>query len=178
MRRLLTTRVCIVKSSSSAVSCILLPGLAFPGLPATFSNTPSSAERLMLRPSCLILAALTALVACSDPTSTQPIQGQWGGHDASLVLSEATGALAYACGAGTVDSGWMLDRQGRFQGTGLHYFGGGPLPDTGRPPHPAAYRGLLQGNTLTLTVLLLDSPDTLGPFVMRRGGRVVSELCL
>jgi hypothetical protein len=131
----------------------------------------------MLRRS-LTLSALTVLVACGDPTSSRPIQGQWGGLDASLVLSEEIGTLAYPCGAGTIDSGWTLSRQGHLQGAGLHFFGGGPVPATGHPPHPAQYSGHLQGNTLTLTVRLLDSPDTLGPFVMRRGGPIVSELCL
>ena len=122
--------------------------------------------------------ALMALLACGVPTNSQPIQGQWGSVDASLVLSEATGTLSYSCGAGTVDSGWTLTRHGQFQGTGLHFFGGGPLPATGRPPHPTRYTGQVHGHTLTLTVLLLDSPDTLGPFTMRRGGPIVSELCL
>jgi hypothetical protein len=126
----------------------------------------------------LPLVVLMAGLACADPPSSPKIEGQWGGTDASLVLSEVGGTLAYACGAGTIDSGWTFTRKGQFQGTGLHFFGGGPMPTTGRPPHPARYAGEIQGEKLALTVLLLDSPDTLGPFVMRRGGPLISEFCL
>jgi len=131
----------------------------------------------MVRPP-LFLPALLLGLACRELPTGPGIQGQWGGRDASLLLTKSGGTLAYACGSGTIDSGWLLTSGGHFQATGLHFFGGGPLPDTGRTPHPARYAGELAGEKLALTVVLLDVPDTLGPFTMQRGGSLVSELCL
>lgn len=123
----------------------------------------------------LVLAA--AIFGCSGPTG--PVaHGQWGGTEASLSLARSGGTLGYACGEGTIDSGWTVTAGGQFRATGQHFFGGGPLPSQGHPPHPARYAGYLHGSRLTLTVILLDLPDTLGPFHLTRGGPWVTVECL
>lgn len=116
-------------------------------------------------------------LACTTLTGPRA-DGQWGGVEASLTLSRSGGAVAYPCGAGTIDSTWTLTRDGRFAGTGEHFYGGGPDPIQGRPPHPARYAGDVSGSQLTLTVIVLDVSDTLGPFHLTRGGPPVSEQCL
>lgn len=120
---------------------------------------------------------LVLAVACSAPTAPEP-EGTWGGTEASLTLSRSGGTLGYPCGAGSIDSSWSIDSGGRFTATGQHYFGGGPVPITGRPPHQARYTGRVDRDEFTLTVTLVDLSQVLGPFHMTRGGPAVSEICL
>jgi hypothetical protein len=123
------------------------------------------------------VSLLLTFVACSDPTAPEPA-GRWGGPDVSLLLAKSGGTLTYTCGAGTVDSGWTVRAAGRFSGAGQHFFGGGPVPPQGHPPHPAVYAGRLTGDQLVLTVTLTDLQQVLGPFTLRRGGPPVAELCV
>ena len=94
-----------------------------------------------------------------------------------MVLSRTGGSVNYQCGAGTIDSTWTLTADGTFTGTGLHYFGGGPVPSGGRQPHPARYVGHVTDDRLALSVVLTDLDQTLGPFQMVRDGPGVTELC-
>ena len=122
------------------------------------------------------LALLVAL-GCSSITGTELI-GSWGGSEASLVLTASGGSVTYPCGAGTIDSAWTVGPGGQFAASGLHYFGGGPVPPQGRPPHPARYSGEMRGDDLMLTVTLTDLGETLGPFHLVRGGPAVREQCV
>ena len=125
---------------------------------------------------CLALVA-TFVVACAS--SDAPVaEGSWGGQSASLVLERGGGVLGYSCGSGTMDATWTVSADGHLTGTGQHFFGGGPLPSGGRPPHPATYAGNIDGRVLVLTVTLTDLKQTLGPFTMVRGGPPVQEICL
>lgn len=124
-----------------------------------------------------LLLVLTAILACADPPAPEA-EGLWGGPVASLSLSRAGGALAYSCGAGTIDSMWTLSREGRFTATGKHFFGGGPVPPEGHPPHPARYTGRIDGSVMILTITVTDLVQTLGPFRLVRNGPVVRELCV
>ena len=121
--------------------------------------------------------SLALAIGCSSPTAPS-VLGSWGGTEASLTLARSGGALSYACGAGTIDSTWRLTPGGEFTGSGQHFFGGGPMPVQGRPPHPARYTGLVDGDQLTLTVTLTDLIQTLGPFHLVRGGPPVLEQCV
>jgi len=129
-----------------------------------------------MRVSLLVVTSLV-LFGCSS-VSEPNVVGNWGGTEASLALTAAGGSLSYQCGAGTVDSSWSLNDDGQFTASGLHYFGGGPVPAQGRPPHPARYTGRVQGERFVLTVTVTDVGQTLGPFSLTRGGPVVSELCV
>ena len=122
------------------------------------------------------LVVLLLALGCSSPTAPA-VLGSWGGTQASLVLTPAGGTLSYACGAGTVDSAWMLSDAGRFLASGQHFFGGGPVPPQGHPPHPARYTGQVQGDVFTLSVTLSDLNQSLGPFHLVRGGPTVEEVC-
>jgi len=125
----------------------------------------------------VLIALLPLALGCQPPTG--PVAaGTWGGTDASLVLTAAGGALSYPCGAGTIDSSWSVSSTGAFAATGEHFFGGGPAPLGGRPPHPARYTGELRGDDFTLTVTVTDLDEVLGPFHLVRGGPPVQEQCV
>lgn len=125
----------------------------------------------------ILAVTLLAVIGCSAVT-TPDVVGKWGGAQASLVLAASGGALSYQCGEGTIDSTWSFTADGQFAGSGLHYFGGGPAPAQGRPPHPARYTGQVDGDVLVLTVTLTDLGQTLGPFRLLRGGSIVTERCV
>jgi hypothetical protein len=131
----------------------------------------------MLHRPAVVLLLLATAVACSDTTAPSLV-GSWGGSQVSLVLTGSGGTLTYLCGAGTIDSGWTSSREGKFAGSGQHYFGGGPLPPQGRPPHPATYAGYLAGAHLVLTVTLTDLRQDLGPFDLLRDGPPVTDQCV
>ena len=115
--------------------------------------------------------------ACASP-GEPGVLGQWGGTEASLILSRTGGELAYPCGVGTLDPTWTLTADGHLSGFGNHYFGGGPMPSQGRPPQPARYDGQVDRDELTLTVTLTDLNQTLGPYRLVRDGPLVQEMCV
>jgi hypothetical protein len=131
----------------------------------------------MISHRCRFLSLLAIVLACSSPTAPKA-EGDWGGNGVSLSLARTGGVLTYACGAGTMDSAWTLSPDGQLTGTGQHFFGGGPVPSQGRPPHPATYSGRIEGDVLTLTVTLTDLGQTLGPFRLLRGGPKMQEMCV
>src|SRR5574341_1167650 len=121
------------------------------------------------------LALCGFAIACDSPTAPT-VLGDWGGQQASLSLTHSGGSVAYQCGAGTIDSAWTITKDGQFTASGMHHFGGGPVPPGGHPPHPARYSGQVDGQFLTLTVFVADLQQTLGPFHLIRGGPPVHEL--
>jgi hypothetical protein len=132
-----------------------------------------------MRPFTAVLAILSLGCASTAPTAGESAAlGQWGGTVVSLSLTESGGTLSYQCGNGTIDGRWTVDADGGFHGAGQHFFGGGPLPESGRTPHQASYRGRIEGDRFTLSVDLGHMEQTLGPYTMTRGGHQVTELCL
>lgn len=129
-------------------------------------------------PFTLGAAALLA-TACAD-APTAPLLGNWGGEHIALVVS-ATGAdVEYDCAFGTIEAPIDLRTSGSFTATGTHTFEhGGPIRE-GEPPdtHPAEYRGLVIGATMTLTVTLTDTTRTVGTFTLRRGQSPTIFKCL
>ena len=125
----------------------------------------------------LTIVLIACVIGCGLPTAPS-VLGDWGGREASLTLARSGGTLSYPCGAGTMDSAWTLGPGGVFTATGQHFFGGGPMPVQGRPPHPASYSGTVDGDRLTLSVTLTDLNQTLGPFHLVRGGPPVPEMCV
>jgi hypothetical protein len=124
-----------------------------------------------------LLPFVALAFACTSPTEPTVV-GTWGGTSVSLELDSSGGTLQYMCGNGTIDPGWSLAPDGTFTATGLHYYGGGPLPSGGRTPHPASYTGHVAGNHMTLTVTVTDTDAVLGPFDLVRNGPTVFEVCV
>ena len=116
-------------------------------------------------------------LGCESPTGPD-VAGQWGGAEADLTLAASGGSIEYPCATATIDPAWKLSRDGHWSGTGQHFFGGGPLPAGGQPPHPVSYSGQLTGKTLTFTVTLLDLHQVLGPYTVERGRSVALNYCL
>jgi hypothetical protein len=123
-------------------------------------------------------SVLLLAVACGGSPTAPDLTGQWGGPAANLTLTASGGTTEYACADGTIDPGWTFGPGGQWRATGQHFTGGGPVPPSGRPPHPATYAGTLHGDDLTFTVTLTDLGQVLGPFTVTRGRSVVLNVCL
>lgn len=124
-----------------------------------------------------ILILMSGCTSASTPNSGPDPVGQWGSREASLVLKQSGGTMAYQCGHGSIAPSWTVEPDGSFEGVGQHYFGGGPVPEGGRQPHPASYSGTVIGDRFTLNVTLTDLSQALGPFNLVRNGSEVTELC-
>lgn len=87
--------------------------------------------------------------------------GAWGGEHIRLQVTDKGASLEYDCAHGTIDQPLKLDAEGRFDVRGTHTRErGGPVRRDDQPDnHPARYTGRVEGRTMTLSVLLLDSPS-------------------
>lgn len=111
----------------------------------------------------VLLFALIPAGACEGSRvalDTVPV-GTWGGDDAGLVV-RADGAHAHiGCTLGDVPGPIPLDPGGRFDVSGQWNVDAFPI-DRGIL-HPARLSGRTDGRTLTLSVLLTDTGQVLGP---------------
>jgi hypothetical protein len=85
--------------------------------------------------------------------------GTWGGDDAGLIVS-AEGAHAHVgCTSGDITGEIALDADGRFDVPGIYNVDAFPVDRGIR--HPARLTGRTDGRTLTFTVRLTDTGQTL-----------------
>jgi hypothetical protein len=130
-----------------------------------------------MRRVALLSLLLSSALACADPVAPE-LTGQWGGPDATVILSLAGGTVQYSCGSGTIDPGWHFEADGQWRATGQYFAGGGPMPVEGRPPQAASYLGTLTGDALTFSVTLPSPGSVLGPFTVKRDQPGAYEICL
>ena len=98
--------------------------------------------------------------------------GTWGGDDAGLIV-RAEGAHAHVgCTNGDVTGEIPLDSEGRFDVPGIYNVDAFPVDRGIR--HPARLAGRTDGRTLTFTVRLTDTGQTLtsGELVLGREPRM------
>ena len=128
------------------------------------------------------LFVLCALSACQAAPRAYggPLTGSWGGQHVAVVLGREGGALEYDCAAGTIDEPVRPDASGRFTVHGTHKPGHGGPERLGEeaPSQPAEYVGRVNGERMTLSVRVLVSGVTLGPFTVERGVTPVIMRCL
>jgi hypothetical protein len=132
---------------------------------------------LEFRPAVIVLA-VASCVSCGDVT-TGPSRlptGVWGGDHISLSINDTATHIELDCAHGDLPAVMTLDRNGRFvvAGTYTREHGGpireGEIPDS----HPATYAGQVASTTMTLTIRLGDTNESIGAFTLVSGshGRV------
>ena len=104
-------------------------------------------------------------------------EGDWGGNHLSMVVAGNSAKLDFDCAHGTIEGPLALDEEGRFTWRGSFVQEhGGPIRrgEEYAPGEPARYQGKLDGDTLTLEVLLAESGKSVGSFAVSLGkaGRV------
>ena len=102
--------------------------------------------------------------------------GQWGGQHIRMDVGANSATIEYDCANGSITGPLSLDSKGHFSWRGTHVAEhGGPVrSDETANQHPATYTGWIKDNTMTLTVKLTDSNQTIGTFSLTHGhpGRV------
>ena len=134
------------------------------------------------RPITVLIFSLTLFLAACGGNSVQPgtkIEGLWGAEHLELLADRYGAHLEYDCASGTIDSALVLDANGEFDLLGTHTLGGGPV-NLDDPPNarPARFQGRFQGKRLELTVILTDTGDVIGPYILIRGEPGLLYRCL
>ena len=131
-----------------------------------------------------LMVVSLAVAGCDRATSSSPssvvLIGTWGGDHAGLVATADSGTMEYDCAAGRITDPLRPGSDGRFVATGTHTPGhGGPVRiDEVLPRRPARYSGRVDGDLLTLTVVMTDSNVTVGTFQLTRGRSPLVFKCL
>lgn len=129
--------------------------------------------------STILFFLLLPGLGCADEMTAPDVAGEWGGEGLHLVLHLEGGTLEYDCAHGTIAGGWSLS-EAILVGSGEHVREhGGPVREGEvLPSRPAAYRGVVRGDLMTLTVTLTDSAQVVGTYELRRGGTGRLHRCL
>ena len=102
--------------------------------------------------------------------------GTWGGPHINLAIDESGGELNYDCAHGTIIEKIIPDREGKFLAKGRHFKEHpGPVREgDDQTGEAATYRGSIDGETMTLTVVLPARDETVGTFTLAKGrtGRI------
>ena len=113
-----------------------------------------------------VLALVLAVVACdsSGPSPDRVPAGTWGGLGAGLLVSDQEAHVHINCTKGDIAGPIPLDGEGRFDVVGTHNVDAYPIDRA--IIHPARFTGRLLGPSLTLSVRLTDTGESLGPVVV------------
>ena len=127
-----------------------------------------------------ILLGLSATGRYAQSADRRLPEGVWGGRHLALAVTATGATLEYDCAHGAITGPIRLDRQGRFSAPGSHTAErGGPVTLGDQPASARArYRGVVKGDTMTLTVTLEAGKKPLGVFTLTRGGEPMLMKCL
>ena len=107
---------------------------------------------------------------------SENLLGTWGGPHINLEVNEGGGDLNYDCAHGTIKEKIVPDREGKFVVKGRHVKErpGPTREDEDQSGEAATYSGSINGETMTLTVVLSARDETVGTFTLTRGrtGRI------
>ena len=114
----------------------------------------------------------------SNPSQkgSDSLVGLWGGDHISLEVAGSGATLDYDCAHGTITQKIIPDQSGKFEVKGFHMreHPGPTRQGEAADGEPATYKGSLNDKTMTLTVTLNKSDETVGPFTLTYGkmGRI------
>lgn len=97
--------------------------------------------------------------------------GSWGGMHVGMEVTGEGAQLEFDCAHATINQSLKLNSNGNFDAQGL-YVKEHPGPvrsDEDQSGQPAHFTGKLTGKTLTLTVSLDNSSESIGPFTLELG---------
>ncbi len=119
-------------------------------------------------------------IGCSSSISQIDLAGTWGGEHISLTILDSTSNLEYDCAHGTIDEPILTDSEGNFEVTGVHVFEhGGPIRiDETFEKHPSVYKGRIEGEKMTLILIIKDTKAEIDTFWLTRGAEPIIYKCL
>ena len=154
----------------------------------TVADVPSRVPAIRLS---MLLVALTlaqsSSAACDEPLVGPLVQsatvvplGPWGGRGISLDVAANGVRIEYDCANGDITGRIATDREGRCdaRGTFVRERGGPQREGDEARAQPARYAGLIDGSSMTLTVVLTDTNETVGRFALTHREQGVVRKCL
>ncbi|HEX7615626.1 MAG TPA: hypothetical protein VF554_10140 [Thermoanaerobaculia bacterium] len=122
-----------------------------------------------LRAFSFVIAGLVLAAPAGGPPD-RVSAGIWGGQGIGMEVTGKGATLEYDCAHGTVDEVMLLDSAGHFEVRGTHVREHpGPVHEGETNGRPALYSGKVNGDTLTLTVRLAGTDETVGTFTLVLG---------
>jgi len=121
-----------------------------------------------------------AFGGCAGSNCQTDLVGLWGGEHIGMVVSDSSATIEYDCAHGTIDESIITDDNGKFEVKGVHVFehGGAIRIDEVPDEHPALYKGHIEGNVMTLVVMLTDTEAEVGTFTLTLGANPNVYKCL
>lgn len=97
--------------------------------------------------------------------------GKWGGRHIDMEVTAEGAQLDFDCAHATINQPLKLDGAGNFdvQGRYMREHGGPVRSDEDQDGAQARFKGHIAGKTLTLTITLDGSTESLGPFTLEHG---------
>jgi hypothetical protein len=129
----------------------------------------------------LVVGAAFLLLGCAGSgavaESPRLPEGAWGGQHVHMKVSGGKATLDFDCAHGSIEGPMTLESDGSFDWRGAYVREhGGPIRkgEESAPGDPARYRGNLDGETLSLEVVVEGSDKPVGMFTLKLGqaGRV------
>lgn len=116
-------------------------------------------------------------MAVAGQTATR---GDWGGEHISLKLTGGGGSFELDCAHGTIDEPLSTGGDGSFDVRGrLVMERGGPVVEGERPDsHPARFTGRVDGQRMTMRIVLTGSGESVGDFSLEHGRDPQLTKCL
>jgi hypothetical protein len=112
----------------------------------------------------IIAAGCMNAVSVSDDPKYIAI-GSWGGEHVGLDVTEEISKLEFDCAHGSIDGLIPLDANDRFDVIGVYVEEqGGPVRPGNETGRAARYFGKIDGNSMSLTVEIIDAKKKLGTF--------------
>ena len=112
----------------------------------------------------------------SAQARTRDLTGSWGGQGISMEIAESDATLNFDCAHGTISEVVVADSNGKFEVKGLFTKErGGPIREgESTEGSPAIYSGVVDGENLTLTIILTKNQEKVGTFTLEHGktGRI------
>jgi hypothetical protein len=119
-----------------------------------------------------VFAALAAFRAPTSAASASVPSGVWAGEHVVMEVTDVGAKVEFDCAHGTIDEALTLDGGGRFDAVGsFSRERGGPIRAGESRTVPARYSGTLKDSTLTVTVVLTESRETVGVFNLKHGAK-------
>lgn len=125
----------------------------------------------------LVILALPHAGLCAGRISTMDERGErlaagdWGGKHVHMKVTDGDALLEFDCAKGNITDPITLDAEGRFSAKGRFAREGfGPRVEDESPKGvPALYVGAVKGESLTLTVKLVETGEEVGTYTLTRG---------
>jgi len=125
---------------------------------------------------CAVALSGSSAMGCQEGGSGGSPQ-IWGGRDVSLEMSAEGATLEFDCAHGAITQPIKPNAKGEFSVPGAYTpEHGGPVKKSNLPRDlPAVYKGIIDGDTMHLEVVLTDGAQAPPPLSLTRGkpGRLV-----